>query len=160
MDRQQNIITRLIMGIVVVMFFVSPLLGAGTNKDKNVKVELDTFFVDRTIADLTKKFKDEEKKKTKLSVPVLVSFGVKFARFAKHPDIEKETMVYRSWYSDIGKLCTAMGNLKYRYYAAKSNKDAELIQKCGTQYIAYRTKCLKLLENPREIKKSQLKKRH
>ena len=160
MYRQKNIITRLIMGVVVVIFLVSPLLAAGTNKDKNAKVELDTFSVDTTIANLTKKLKDEEKKKSKVAVSILLSIGDSFAKFARHPDIEKETMIYKSWYSDIGKLCTAMGNLKYRYRAAKANKDAELIQKYGTQYIEYRTKCIKLIENPRKIKKSPQPRRH
>ena len=160
MNREQhNIIKRLVAGVIVVIFLTSPLMALNSSKNKTIKVPLDTFFVNTSIADLSKRLKDEEKKKSKLSVPLLMSFGGKFTRFSKHPDIEKETKIYRSWYSNIGKLCTAMGNLKYRYYAVKANQDTELIQEYGTKYIEYRTKCIKLLENPPKIKKNQPRRR-
>ena len=158
--RQPMILVLLTGAMAGGMFFTSPLLAASTNKNKKAKEELNTDFVEKNITDLTKKIKGEEKKKDKMPVTILLSVGDSFSKFAKHPEIEQETKIYKSWYSDIGKLCTAMGNLKYRFYAAKTNNDIELLKKCMTQYRLLRTKCLKLLENPKRIKTKKKNGRH
>ena len=143
------------------MIFTVPFLSvAGTSKSDSEKQEFDAYIVNSMMDKLSDDMQKEVKKKSKMSAGTLSIYGARIARASKWTEIEKETKIYRSWYVSIAKLCAAMGNLKNEYYTAKVNKDAELIQKCGTQYIEYRNKCIKLLENPPKIKKSQPKRRH
>jgi len=140
---------------LMIVFVVCCNLDAAEKKESSGIVkepELNVGWVDESVRSLTKKMKDEVKKKYKFTVTDLLSFGIRFVRFAKHSKIEKETHIHNYWYSNIGKICTAMGNIKYRYHAAKVNKDADLINKCVAQYRALRVKCLKLLEAPPQIK--------
>ena len=145
----------------LMLFCVHDVTAAQKKKQKDKKEPLDTRYVEDSINRLKKDIKAELEKKKKITPLTLVMYGNRFIRFSKHPDIEKETRIYKGWYSNLGKICTAMGNLKTNYLDAVYNKDADIIKQCATDYRKLREKCKKLLDNPAEIKsKKKPRRRH
>ena len=144
--------------LMAIFLLSSSLTAKDKSKEKTPPKQIADFtMVDNIITKLTDKMKKEVKKKYKFSSLELMSFGGRITRYAKWKDIEKETEIARSWYVKIGKIVSAMGDVKDNFYMAKANQEFELLPKYAEQYKKLQAQCLKLLDNPVKIKTKKRK---
>ncbi len=161
--------TTIIMKFLLILLILLPIIFTTQGVEQNAKKNPKS--TEKTEPPKPTQFKDskidgtvilnecDEIKKKVLSdkcTPQEISiYSISYKNFAEHPDIEKETKIYRDWYAKMYKLLTLMYDVLYTAESAAEEQDNPKNKKIEeTKRVEYRIlldKFDKLAKNPQKI---------
>lgn len=121
------------------------------------KIPIDKIEIDRT--EIVEWIKTAHQKIVKGKDPLRAimysAYIKKYDFFSKHPKIEKETMIEKTWYQKSSKALTEIQKIKYIMEAAELNNEKSKFNKANYVYKDLIGKYDYIVKHPEKIKKKK-----